>query len=195
MIKPYYEDVGAGITIYCVDAFYILPMIKVAVIITDPPFSERTHLGAKTNKGGARNGSALVDFDYMTDINFIRFCKLCLKVTSRWVVMTCDYRHLALTIDWEEHIRVGIWVKKSPMPQISGDRPAMGHEPVLILHNNGKKYWNGGGRSAVWTDTPHKGGLPTQKPINLIQRLVSDFTDNGELVCDPMMGTGTTLIA
>ncbi|HSH51334.1 MAG TPA: site-specific DNA-methyltransferase [Bacteroidales bacterium] len=36
---------------------------------------------------------------------------------------------------------------------------------------------------------------PTQKPIALIKKLIEIFTDEGEIVIDPVAGSGTTLIA
>lgn len=36
---------------------------------------------------------------------------------------------------------------------------------------------------------------PTQKPISLIKKLIKIFTDEGDVVIDPVAGSGTTLIA
>ena len=36
---------------------------------------------------------------------------------------------------------------------------------------------------------------PTQKPVNLLERLISIFTDEGDVVIDPVAGSGSTLIA
>jgi site-specific DNA-methyltransferase (adenine-specific) len=36
---------------------------------------------------------------------------------------------------------------------------------------------------------------PTQKPIKLLERLISIFTDEGDVVIDPVAGSGSTLIA
>jgi site-specific DNA-methyltransferase (adenine-specific) len=36
---------------------------------------------------------------------------------------------------------------------------------------------------------------PTQKPINLLKRLIEIFTDEGDVVIDPVAGSGSTLIA
>lgn len=36
---------------------------------------------------------------------------------------------------------------------------------------------------------------PTQKPLNLLMRLISIFTDDGDVVIDPVAGSGSTLIA
>ena len=38
-------------------------------------------------------------------------------------------------------------------------------------------------------------GYPTQKPIILLERIISLVTDEGDLVLDPFCGSGTTLIA
>ncbi|KKL26401.1 hypothetical protein LCGC14_2395670, partial [marine sediment metagenome] len=36
---------------------------------------------------------------------------------------------------------------------------------------------------------------PCPKPIALMERLVLDFTDPGDLICDPFAGSGTTAVA
>ena len=36
---------------------------------------------------------------------------------------------------------------------------------------------------------------PTQKPVQLLQRLIALFTDPGEVVIDPCCGSGSTVIA
>lgn len=209
-MKPYFEE--TGITIYHGDCREVLKTLAVVarsqladVIITDPPYSSKTHAGAMTNKteesnGHYRQGGAkLVTFSSLTDVEFVDITKFLLCLTRRWVVMTCDHRHAALTFDWPEHIRLGSWCKGAPMPQITGDRPGSGHESILILHNPGKKQWNGGGRPAVWhadvLKDPTRVFMPTQKPDKLIRELIGDFSNAGELVLDPFMGSGTTLYA
>lgn len=202
-MKPYFEDAQAGIVIYHGRCEELLPNLKCSVTITDPPYSDRTHKGARTNKsehatGKFRQGGAkLVKFDCLNDEEFEDAVHLMLRATNRWVVMTCDHRHAALCFDWPEFIRLGAWAKRAPMPQITGDRPGSGHESVLILHNPGRKFWNGGGRPALWTHTVEKQSafMPTQKPLPLIQNFVTDFTVAGETVCDPFAGSGTTLLA
>ena len=36
---------------------------------------------------------------------------------------------------------------------------------------------------------------PTQKPVNVLKRLIEIFTDRGDVVIDPVAGSGTTLRA
>lgn len=200
------KEVIGDATLYLGDCLAILPHLpKVDAVITDPPYADRTHVGAKTNKrenapeGYAQGAANLITFPAINDERFVSICRAALGIARRWVVMTCDHRHAALTFDWPEHIRLGVWVKIAPMPQITGDRPGSGHETVLILHNPGKKQWNGGGRAAVWTHTvikdPKQVFVPSQKPIKLVTDFVNDFTCAGETVLDPFMGGATTAVA
>ncbi len=61
--------------------------------------------------------------------------------------------------------------------------------------------WNGRGKAAWWEapqarfDTGGKTEHPTQKSLHLMRSLVADFSDPGELVCDPFAGSGSTAIA
>jgi len=93
----------------------------------------------------------------------------------------------------------GAWVKPDAMPQMSGDRPSVGFEPATIAHAAGPMRWNGGGHQALWTHNISKGTSrpdhPCPKPENLMLELVTQFSDYGETILDPFMGSGTTLIA
>ena len=54
-----------------------------------------------------------------------------------------------------------------------------------------------GGKRGHWTCGVERNNRchPTQKPLDLIETLISDFTDEGEIVCDPFAGSGTTGLA
>ena len=207
MAEPWRKRVVIGDAVLLLgNCLEILPHLpKVDAVITDPPYGDRTHKGARTNKienapvGYRQGGAELITFAALTDEEFVGVCRALLGVATRWVVMTCDHRHAALTFDWPEHIRLGVWVKIAPMPQITGDRPGSGHESVLILHNVGKKAWNGGGKPAVWTATvikdPAQSFVPSQKPLKLIIDIANDFTLRDETILDPFMGSGTTGVA
>jgi site-specific DNA-methyltransferase (adenine-specific) len=74
---------------------------------------------------------------------------------------------------------------------------------------NGKRYRyyadEGRARGSVWTDLPSMTantplrkegtGYPTQKPLSLLERIVRAASRPGDLVVDPMCGSGTTLEA
>lgn len=65
-------------------------------------------------------------------------------------------------------------------------------EKLPKFNNNGKMVFN----IMNWekdTETPKI--HPTQKPIKLLKNLIEIFTDEGDVVIDPVAGSGTTLIA
>jgi len=184
-------------TLYLGNCREILPTLpKVDAVITDPPYADRTHKMAKTNKGKG-HGSKLVTFAALSDDDFSACVQQWLIAASGWCVATCDYRHARLAFDLPQFVRLGAWVKPNPMPQISADRPGQGFETVLILHaGEVKKAWNRGGGSGVWTFPVIDGAeVSTQKPLALLRAFVSDFTNYGQTIADPFMGSGTTGVA
>ena len=60
------------------------------------------------------------------------------------------------------------------------------------FNNNGKMIMN----CLDWSkDTKTEKIHPTQKPVELLERLIKIFTDEGEVVIDPCAGSGSTLLA
>ena len=44
-------------------------------------------------------------------------------------------------------------------------------------------------------DTNNEKIHPTQKPVSLLKALIQIFTDEGDVVIDPVAGSGSTLVA
>jgi site-specific DNA-methyltransferase (adenine-specific) len=219
MIASYYED--EFVRLIHGEAEEALPMIDaVDHFIADPPYSEYVHGMARSrrmqaaNDRGGRYGADLrrnvdLGFTHLTPEFRSFLASQAARITSRWVLVFSDTEsaHLwaeALTDEGLDYVRTGAWVKRGATPQFSGDRPATGHEAITICHPSGKKRWNGGGAHAVW-DVPivlnrsradkSERVHPTQKPLVLMGQLVEQFTDPGELICDPTAGSGTTGVA
>lgn len=182
-----------------------LPDESVDAVITDPPYAENVHDNVMSNRGGA---AGAVDLGFAAlQPGLRRFCaQQFARVVKRWVVIFSDHegsvlwrRDLALA--GLEHVRYGIWRRVSPMPQVSGDRPAQGHEVIVIAHRRGVPggmRWNGGGRAAVWDFASVRGDQrlhETEKPLPLMVELVKLFSDDGEIIIDPFAGSGSTLVA
>lgn len=200
----------------CLEGMARLADRSVDHVISDPPYSEWTH--AKVRRGGsvhvpdATEGvkrpvistSKVLGFAALSDETrnaaAVQFARLC----RRWVLVFTDDQGIA---EWRysleaaglENVRVGAWVKPGACPQFTGDRPATGWEAIVIAHRPGKKRWNGGGKHGVWTFPIVSGGSDrlhtTQKPEALMEALVRDFTDPGDLILDPFAGSGTTGVA
>lgn len=181
---------------------------KVDLIATDPPYSEHTHrnLGAEKRSDGHAVREEL-EFPPLTPEAIGYYASEWVKMSRGWIlVFTDEY----LTVEWGRaferaggrFVRVGHWVKTNPMPQMTGDRPSVGTEPIVIAHSlppgKGRMQWRGGGRAAVWRgprEPTAEVAHPTQKPRWLIQELLGLFAEPGAVVCDPFMGSGTTGVA
>ena len=199
-MKPYYES--ELVTLYHADSFEVMQTMEeesIDCVITDPPFTERTHKGARknTNKGV----QDLITFDSFTEKQLYSSFEKLGKITKGWVVSSLDYHHAFKFEDLPpenlRQMRIGVWVKKNATPQISGDRPAQGWEAISYLHRKDKKaVWNGGGHHGNYvTNIPTATGHPTPKSLAVLSSFVERFTNLGDTIFDPFAGGGTTLVA
>lgn len=119
--------------------------------------------------------------------------------------------------------RIIIWARKRGFNNTRGHALASGYEPIAYYSKNGgestfnnikikpdskrKEYTegmlkDGVSLSDVWTDIPalphnskEKTNHPTQKPVSLMERVVSISTNDGDVVLDGCMGSGSTGVA
>ncbi len=185
------------------------PPESVDVVLSDPPYDERTHKGGvRATKGAGHPQNKLVKFVVpfppLTPEEQAFLTVSALDISKRWVILFCTIEMIG---DYQRYsaggwVRGGIWHRSNMQPQMTGDRPAAFGDAIAIMHRKGRKKWNGHGIPAYWKypfcspmnkreDKVH----PTQKPIDLILELVRLFSDPGELVWDPYGGSGTTGVA
>lgn len=208
-MTPYFSDGTA--TIYCGHCADVLPEIgAVDHVITDPPYSAHVH--GKQRRGGNRHRDGVISagrdlgFAALLEADRMRVSAYCSGNVLRWVLIFSDVEgaHLwreELVSDGLEYVRTAFWRKAGGAPQFTGDRPAVACEAITIAHRRGRKRWNGGGKQGFY-DVPIVVGHSaegrfhtTQKPLELMTQLIADFTDPGDLILDPFMGSGTTLAA
>jgi site-specific DNA-methyltransferase (adenine-specific) len=194
------EVIGSA-TLYLGDCRDILPTLpKVDAVITDPPYGDedthKQHLAKVTLRDGTPAGQAL-GFEGISKDEAVRLAVQWCETAARWVVFTCEWKYAHALNDAGVLVRLGIWRKPDGAPQFTGDRPGTGWEAVAVCHRKGKKRWNGGGKHAFWTwpKGQNDSGHPTGKPLGLFSDFVADFTEAGETILDPFMGSGTTGVA
>ena len=210
-MKPYYEH--AGIAIYHGDCREVLPALEsVNCVITDPPYEAEAHAAGRRVKGETVNGMRPLDSDPLSFAPMDEDTRILVsgeiaRLSQGWALVFCQVE--AVTV-WRDSLaafgaaykRAMVWVKPDSSPQLSGDRPAMGYESIVASWcGNGRSVWNGGGKRGVFIHNKRDLGAigpnvhQTQKPIRLMRELVSLFSNPGETILDPFMGSGTTLIA
>lgn len=195
------------------DGLATLPDKSVDHVITDPPYEAEAHTKQRRviwNGRSKQIRAAPLDFDPMTPEGRAEAARQMVRVSRGWVLAFCQ----AEGIDrWREALeaagakwrRAAIWLKPDGQPQLTGDRPAQCFEAIACAWaGEGRSRWNGGGRSGIYSHPTNNFGRlyedgerphPTVKPLALMEALVRDFTNAGDLVCDPYAGSASTLVA
>lgn len=205
-----------------VDAFELLrslPDQSIDVTITDPPYNAAARNARSVYDGKAsasslgRSALGIMGSGiawHLDDATIVDLTFELLRVTRRWVVICCALEHLGKFHDAAggfrtakvggAYVRSCTWDRNNTgTPQLTGDRPAQGAEGLAILHAPGgeRMRWNAKGKRGIYRYTVcrEKDRHPAEKPIALIEELLSDFTDPGELILDPFCGRGTVAAA
>lgn len=179
-------------------------------VITDPPYEDDAHtnqrrLETSQNRADGWNGfrAAPLSFAPIADDHRAFCCAEWKRICRGWVMAFCQAEAVgnwrrameAAGITWK---RAAIWIKPNGQPQYTGDRPGMGYESIAIgWAGEGKSTWNGGGKHGIYRcpKRARNGRHQTEKPLSLMEAIIRDFTQPGELICDPFAGVGTTLVA
>lgn len=199
------ETIGNA-TLYLGNCLDIMPTLgAVDHIICDPPYEALLHklkngLANRLRTDGGPNLHGL-DFDC---IDAIRepFVNTAAPICMGWFIAFCTPEGVARWADIinqspMKYKRACVWVKPDSTPQLNGQGPAQGAENFVVAWA-GKSHskWNAGGKRGVYThlvNNPERSGRhPTEKPRRLMSEIIADFTNAGQAILDPFMGSGTT---
>lgn len=181
---------------------------NVSHIISDPPYEAIMHASINGFKDlrtdGVDTTARSLGFDCIDPIRD-EVCRQYKAVCDGWVINFCTSEGVA---PWRDAIeaaglrykRACVWVKPDAAPQFNGQGPALGHEMIVTAWaGKGHSKWNGGGKRGVFTHLTNQhdrdGSHPCQKPLPLMMELISLFTNEGDTVLDPFMGSGSTALA
>lgn len=183
-------------------------MDKFDHIITDPPYEKSVHDSMNKRKSGPRKDGRAelkkLDFESVDSIRN-KIVSAAEKLTEKWFIAFCTIEG---TARWADAInesqlkykRACVWVKPDATPQLNGQCPAQGSECfVCAWGGSGRSVWNSGGKRGIYNHLCNPrirdGRHPTEKPVSLMQEIISDFVAKGDTILDPFMGSGTTLVA
>ncbi len=192
-MKPYYER--GGITIYHGDCREMLPELAmlggVNLMLTDPPYgiSERTdRLSRKRTALAACNDFPPVYGDDEP------FDPTQLLMFGRVVIFGANYftDRLPPSSSWV------VWDKRAGLTSKRGDAFNDNADAEMAWTNLGgpvrviSHLWMGMLKAS---ERDERRVHPTQKPVAVMARIISDHTHPGDLVLDPYMGSGPVLKA
>lgn len=198
------KEVIGNATLYLGDAREVLPDLDmVDHIVTDPPYSARTHAGHDSIAGQSRRDGAereALGYPALTPADVEALSALFASRCDGWVVWMTDHM---LAPEIAQSLRAHNRYVFAPLPfyqagrsvRIAGDGPCSWTDWIVASRTARLVKWGTlpGGYVAGpgWNDKARMGGKPTR----LMQLMVRDYSRAGETVCDPFMGAGTTGVA
>jgi site-specific DNA-methyltransferase (adenine-specific) len=203
--------------------FKVYQIPKAQLIIADIPYNLGNNAYASNpswykggdNKNGESELAGTQMFSTDKDFRpaeFMHFCSTMLKKEPKekgqapCMIMFCEFEQQFYLIDLAKRYGlmnyINLVFRKNFSAQVlKANMRIVGNcEYGLILfrdklpkfNNNGKMVFN----CMDWPrDNDNEKIHPTQKPVELLQKLIEIFTDPGEVVIDPVAGSGSTLIA
>lgn len=223
--NPVFHDPRRHLKIFqgdCLDILAAIPESTVDLIFADPPYflsndGITCHAGrmVSVNKGSwdrSRGPDANHDFNRA----WLAACQRVLRPNgSIWVSGTSHVIHsvgFAMQQLGFKLLNDISWVKPNPPPNLSCRYFTHATETIIWAAKNKKSRHTfhykvmkelAGGRQmkSVWEIYPPAreekrfGKHPTQKPLALLERILLASSHPGDLVLDPFMGSGTTLVA
>jgi site-specific DNA-methyltransferase (adenine-specific) len=199
----------------CLEGLAALEDKSVDHSFLDPPYEAEAHSkGRRILTGSAAAAKSntrdiiekQISYPPITEAERLEVSKQVARITRRWILVFCQAEaihlwRIALEAGGAEYKRAGVYWKEDAQPQYNGQMPGVGWEAIVIAHGmprKGPTRWNAGGKCARWDSAADarfgkKLDVDGQKPEHLIDQLIRDFTDSGELICVPYGGAGTEI--
>src|SRR5467141_1396409 len=221
---PAFDDPKHHLRIYlgdCLDLLAQIPESSVDLVFADPPYflsngGITCHAGrmVSVNKGEWDNSRG-PDANHEFNRAWLAACQRVLKPNgSIWVSGTAHVIHsvgFAMQQLGFKLLNDISWVKPNPPPNLSCRYFTHATETIIWAAKNSKsrhtfnyklmKEANRGKQmKSVWEIRPPEswekkfGKHPTQKSVALLERILLASTNEGDLVLDPFLGGGTTLL-
>ncbi|MEO1223337.1 MAG: site-specific DNA-methyltransferase [Pseudomonadota bacterium] len=206
MSEPWQRrEVIGDATLYLGDCQEVMPTLEpVDAVVTDPPYEDELHHAiGRIRRGDGRK--------MITDLGFkgvnsqrATISEAIVGKSNGWAIVFSLAEGVRA---WRDDLQASgakwdtclAWVKPDASPRFNGQGAARGFEcAVTAWCGKGYRSWNSGGKRGIYTycvNTGRHGGHPTEKPLPLMSELLSDFTQPGQTILDPFMGSGTTGVA
>lgn len=183
------EEEGALFNSDCLDLMKMMDNDSVDLLLTDIPYNavNREDNGLRSlNKGKA---------DIMT-FDLQEFLKECYRVTSNSICIFCGKEQFSQVYKFFSNIGKGtvrpiVWEKMNPSPMNGQYVYLSGVEVGVWYKKQGAKTFNAHCKNTVFHYPCGRSKLhPTEKNHKLLEDLIKDNSNEGQIVFDPCCGSG-----
>lgn len=185
----------------CLEVMQTIPDKSVDLCLTDPPYNiARNNNFSTMGRAGIDFGEWDKGFDLFSYIDQV---SRILKKDGSFVVFNA-WRNLGAIADYAEtqgfETKDMVRLEKSnPMPRNRDRRYITDYECAIWFVKKGAKWTfnrqDGKYQRPKFVASIESGLHPTQKNLNLMENLLKIHSNQGDMVIDPFMGSGTTGVA
>ena len=198
---------------------------KAQLVIADIPYNLGNNAYASNPQwyvdGDIKNGESKFAnkafFDTDNDFRiaeFMHFCSKMLKPEPKEInkapamIVFCAFEQMQMVIEYGKKYGFMksyplVFIKNYSSQVLKANMKIVGAtEYAVVLYRDKLPKFNNGGKMIFnWFEWKRDSKKeypkihPTQKPVNLLKRLIEIFTDEGDIVIDPVAGSGSTLRA
>ena len=192
----------------CMDGFKKIDDNSINLILTDPPFA--IEFGAKKTQYNRKEGNVLKGYNEIKKEDYLKFCRKWLKefyrvlkkngcvfVVSGW----SNLKDIMIAADEANFTTINHLIWKYQFGVFTKKKFVTSHYHILFLVRNEKDYiFNKIEhypedvfeiKREYWTG---KEKTPTKLPLELVKKLIKYGSNEGDLVLDCFMGSGTTAV-
>lgn len=168
----------------CLVGLKALPDKSIDLILTDPPYGKKADKGTN-GFGAAKNRRYTGGWDGM--IPPPELFKEMFRVAKNLIIFGGNYfGHLLPPSN--------CWIFWDKKGDVAFQNPFADGELIYTTFKKPVKRIVFKQQGFI-TDSKDKRYHPTQKPTELVQQLIEMFSEPGQLICDPFLGSGTTAVA
>lgn len=166
---------------------------SVDVTLTDIPYDVVNNYECGIREYNKGNADVLT-FDLQT------FIDETVRITKKSIYVFCSTEQVSqLRGEYAKaglSTRLCIWEKTNPAP-IHGDKFWLSSLECCVFARKSKATFNEHCSSAVWRESIESKikWHPTPKPVKLMSRLIKASSEQGDIIFDPCMGSGSTGLA
>ncbi len=169
-------------------------------LICDPPYGQRTHqanqeLNDKFSSNGSRRD---ISYDSWTADDVSEFVSSWSPRVKSW--MACMTSH-DLIPAYEQAFREAERYCFAPVPivqhrvRLAGDGPSSSAVYLMVSRPKERRFLGWGSLPGWYHSHAERDGRIGGKPMSLMSEIIRDYSREGDVVCDPCAGFGTTLVA
>lgn len=176
----------------------VLSDVTCDALICDPPFSDRTHNGHNNLVVSDGFKHRILSYTAWTAEDVREFVTFWATRTRGWMVCMTDHHLIgAYQAAYEAAGRYAfapVWIVQNSV-RLVGDGPASPGVYLMVSRPKTREYSTWGALPGHYISHREPGRRIGGKPFSLMRDIVRDYSREGDLVCDPVAGGGTTLYA